>query len=298
MRVRIPLFLAATLTVMSCTPAVVAVIPPPVVPAQPASPAPPQNTTPANILVLGDSQISFGAGGAYRSFFSSLGEACPSLPARYGRAEAAAIGVRSTALHHWTASSGSPRGVICDVDEKFGVNAGAYGVTSPNRTYVQIGQNPDYPFCTPAQSPLKAVFDAPAYDPDLVVLAFLGNATERWQSTTAARADWQAAEQQLPADVACLVMTTIPGYDAADNRARTAAQRNLDAAVTASGRCAFVAGLTPATLAAFENNPAYFRTNAAGTVVDPRHPTAASGRAFTDLQSPAICAALTRILPD
>lgn len=247
--------------------------------------------------MLGDSQISFGAGGAYTRFFANLGTHCAGTPAGVASADAAAIGVRSTALHHWTANAGRARGVICDVDPKFGVNAGSYGITTPDRTYVQIGADPVYPFCPPARSPLQAVFDAPAYDPDLVVLAFLGNGAGRWQSADTARADWQLTQSQLPADVACIVMTTIPAYEAADNSRRRTAQDNLAAAVNASGRCTFVPGITEATLREFQNNPQHFRTDAAGTVIDPRHPTARSAERFTALQTPALCAAVARALP-
>ena len=250
------------------------------------------------ILVLGDSQISFGAGGAYTAFFENLGANCAGLPPRFANADAAAVGVRSTALHHWTARSGPPRGMICDVDPTYGVNAGAYGVTSKGLSYVQIGADPAYPFCPVGRSPLEAVFDAADYDPDLVILSFLGNAVDRWQTASAARADWAVTAEQLPADVPCIVMTTIPSYLGAENDRRSRAQENLAAAVGANGNCAFVAGFTRQTRAAMEGNAAYFRTDADGTVTDPRHPTAVSARAFMKLQTPALCAALSDVLPN
>jgi hypothetical protein len=243
--------------------------------------------------MLGDSQISYGAGAAYTAFFNALDTNCPGLPP----AKSAAIGVRSTALHHWTARSGAPRGTICDVDAKYGVNAGAYGVTSPGRTYVQIGQNTAYPFCPKGRSPLEAVFNSPRYDPDLVVLSFLGNATDRWQSAAKARADWRATAAQLPSNTPCLVMTTIPAFEAAENARRLAAQSNLAAAVTAADRCTFVPGFNPQTIAAIQGKSDNFRTDAAGTVTDPRHPTSASAARFIKLQTPALCAALRDLLP-
>ncbi|QUJ75200.1 SGNH/GDSL hydrolase family protein [Sulfitobacter albidus] len=291
--------LALTLALAACTATRVEAPVAPVDLTAPPAPVPIAAAQgPTEILVLGDSQISFGAGGAYTRFFGALGANCAGLPPRYARAKAAAIGVRSSALHHWTAADGPARGTVCDVDPTFGVNAGAYGVTSPGRSYVQIGTDPAYPFCPTGRSPLQAVFDAPAHDPDLVVLAFLGNGAARWQSPATARADWAAARAQLPADVACLVMTTIPAYVPADNRRRAVAQGHLGDAVRASGRCAFVPGLTDTTLGAFENNPAHFRTDAAGTVTDPRHPTARSAARFFELQTPALCAALARALPN
>ena len=317
---RVLLAFAAGFLVYSCTPTVQA---PPAVPAPAEVPrstpvnAPtvpsirPESRTqttpgpqsrpvsePAEILVLGDSQISFGAGGAYTAYFGDLAQKCGVVAPRFARADAAAIGVRSSALHHWTARNESTRGMICDVDPKFGVNAGSYGVTSDNRSYVQIGADPNYPFCTPNRSPLEAVFDTNKFNPDLVVLAFLGNATGRWQSATTARNDWQAAAAQLPAGMPCIVMTTIPSYEKDENDRRARAQANLAAAVQDSGNCAFVPGFTTATRQAIEGNTEYFRADSTGKVTDPNHPTAASAARFIDIQTPALCAALNQVLPN
>ena len=265
-------------------------------PVAPAPPPRPEITGKAEILMLGDSQISFGAGGAYRAFLSNLGASCAGLPTAFARADAAAIGVRSSALHHWTTSRADQRGVICDVDAKYGVNAGSYGVSSKGLSYVQIGADPNYPFCPSGRSALQAVFDAPAYDPDLLILSFLGNATDRLQSASQAAADWSAAQAQIPSGVACLVMSTIPSFEASENSRRQTAQDNLAAAVRAGGRCAFLAGFTPRTRAAFEGNADNFRTNDAGKVIDTRHPTSASAKRFVDLQTPAFCAAIASAL--
>lgn len=246
--------------------------------------------------MLGDSQISFGAGGPYRSFLSSLGSTCADLPQGFARADAAAIGVRSSALHHWTTNDASDRDVICKVDARYGVNAGSYGVSSSGLSYVQIGSDPKYPFCPAGRSALQAVFDTPAYDPDLVILSFLGNATDRLQSAATARADWQRAQAQIPPGVACVVMTTIPSFERAENDRRARAQDNLALAVMAGGRCSFLPGFTPATRTAFEGNTDYFRTNDAGEVIDTRHPTSQSAQRFVDLQKPAFCRAIGQAL--
>lgn len=250
----------------------------------------------AEILMLGDSQISFGAGGAYRSFLSELGSSCPDLPGAYAQADAAAIGVRSSALQHWTTTRSDERGVICEVDARFGVNAGSYGVSSSGLSYVQIGADPKYPFCPAGRSALQAVFDTADYDPDLLILSFLGNATDRLQSRSTARADWQRAQAQIPAGVACVVMTTIPSFERGENDRRFRAQDNLALAVMEGGRCSFMAGFTPATRAAFEGNKDFFRTNDAGEVVDARHPTSRSAQRFVDLQKPAFCRAIRQAL--
>lgn len=318
MSARIPLSLAAGLLIFSCTPTVdipLVVAPqttpsnapttaasvPQVRPVSPSqAPLIPQSrpaSDRAEILVLGDSQISFGAGGAYTAYFGDLAQKCGAVAPGFARADAAAIGVRSTALHHWTARNEATRGTICDVDPTFGVNAGSYGVTSANRSYVQIGADPNYPFCPSGRSPLEAVFETPKFDPDLVVLAFLGNAVGRWQSATTARSDWQTAVAQLPAGMPCIVMTTIPSFETVENDRRARAQANLATAVRDSGNCAFVPGFTSATRQAIEGNAAYFRSDATGKVTDPRHPTAASAARFIDIQTPALCAALTQVLP-
>jgi len=263
------------------------------------SPAVPQENTAtgsARVVVLGDSQISFGAGAAYTSFFSDLAATCADVPTRFQNASAAAIGVRSTSLHHWTTTDESARRPLCAVDTTYGVNAGAYGVTSPGRTYVQIGQDPAYPFCPPNRPALPAA--AQALSADLLVLAFLGNAKERWQDAATARADWANAERQIPAGTACIAMTTQPSFEPATNAARAQAQTNLARAVQRSGRCAFVPGITARTRAAFEGNKDHFRTDATGRVTDPNHPTERSATAFTTLITPALCAAVAQALTD
>jgi hypothetical protein len=272
--------LTTALLLASCVPA-----PPPLAP----KPTIPSGIK--SILILGDSQISFGAGAPYTAFFGDLAQACGISH----RTTAQAIGVRSTSLHNWTARTGAARGTICDVDLTYGVNAGAYGVTSAGRTYVQIGQDPAYPFCPAGRSALEAA--TTTMNPDLVILSFLGNATDRWQSAATAQSDWRTAAAQLPENIPCLVMTTIPAFDAAENARRLSAQTNLERAVTQNARCGFVSGLTPQTIAAIQGKPDNFRTNSAGKVTDPRHPTETSASRFIKLQTPALCAALRSLLP-
>lgn len=288
------LFAAVLLMSASCTPTVQTAPPAPEV--EPAKTAVhlPSSSAKARVLILGDSQISFGAGAPYTAFFRSIGSACDGVPDRFRTTSASAIGVRSTALHHWTSTS--DRGPICDIDQRFGVNAGAYGVTSKDRSYVQIGQDPAYPLCPAARTSLTAALDT--YAPDLIVLSFLGNAVDRWSSAATARADWAAIAAELPDDVACIAMTTIPSYDRTINAKRSAAQTNLEAAVTGNGRCAFVPGYTPRTVATFEGNASHFRTNSDGVVTDPGHPSEASAGRFVTLQTPALCAAAASVLTD
>ncbi len=281
---------ALALAMLSCTPAVIRA---PVPPAPPS--LPPQQVGTAQILMLGDSQISFGAGGPYTQFLQTLGQTCAGLPAAYARATAQAIGVRSTALHNWTARSAPDRDTICEVDQTYGVNAGSYGVSSAGLSYVQIG-TADYPYCGGGTTPLKAAADH--VDPDLIILAFLGNATARWQNAGVARSDWQDALRQLPPDLPCMVMTTIPAFAPAENQRRRIAQDNLGAAVNASGRCSFAPGITPETLQAIEGRPENFRTDAAGNVTDATHPTAASAARFLAANQSTLCTGLRAALTD
>lgn len=279
---------ALSLALVSCTPAAIRA------PVQPPAPQTTQ-TTQAEILLLGDSQISFGAGGPYTQFLQTLGQSCPGLPARYASAKAQAIGVRSTALHHWTATSAPDRDPVCEVDKTYGVNAGIYGVTSSGLSYVQIG-SADYPYCATRTTPLKAATDH--VDPDLIVLAFLGNATDRWQNPQTARADWQATLSQLPKDIPCMMLTTIPAFEPSENQRRQTAQDNLRTAVQSTNRCSFVPGLTPATLQAIQGRPENFRTDATGRVTDATHPTATSAARYIDANTSALCTGLRAALTD
>ena len=82
----------------------------------------------------GDSQISFSAGEPYLEFFQNLRSRCAGVSGfnaaanKLGALKTAAIGVRSTSLHSWTAKKGVDKDTICAVDKKFGVNAGAFGI--------------------------------------------------------------------------------------------------------------------------------------------------------------------------
>jgi hypothetical protein len=290
------LLLATLCTAISCTapqrptqslPPIATPVPTPV-----AQPAPDILSRPAEILVIGDSQISFGAGAAYQSFFSNLQSACGISQGGWAKPKPAAIGVRSTSLQSWTTRDGPAKGTLCDVDEKFGVNAGTYGISSASgRSYVQIGADPDYPFCKPGKSGLQALFESPAYRSDLVVLAFLGNDADRWQSASLAAQDVTAAAAQIPAQTACVFLSTMPVYDSASNDKRSRAQANFAQAATTT-RCAMVRGHTPTTRRAIEGNADYFRTNAEGDVIDTSHANEAAARMFVNLRTPALCAAV------
>ena len=85
------------------------------------------------ILILGDSQITFGSGPAFLEFFTDINKHCNATEAQMrslkqlGEMRVGVIGVRSTSIHSWTARSGRAKDTICKEDRKWRVNAGTYG---------------------------------------------------------------------------------------------------------------------------------------------------------------------------
>jgi hypothetical protein len=244
-----------------------------------------------DILVLGDSQLSFGAGVAFVELFGAIRGDC-------GLAEDATvgvIGVRSSTLQSWTSAGKSAKSAICDVDPKWKVNAGVYGTLSKGENpYVQIGQGEQFQFCSPERSPLEAVFHDGYYRPDLVLMFLMGNATERWaDSPEAALQDVRSFLADLPKGQPCIFMTSAPPYGERSVRQRQKAQDNIEAAFAkAGGQCSFVPGFTPETVAENMGNEANFRRKGSGKVKDPYHPTEAAARKFMALQRGAVCKAV------
>ncbi len=254
-----------------------------------------------DILVLGDSQLSFGAGEKYLKFFEDLPQRCmPNKRQRrhlkkLGDRKTAAIGVRSTSLGSWTAQSGAAKGSICNVDKKYGVNAGAYGIASnPKRVFVQIGKGRSYQFCKPKTSAFKALFSKGYYDPKLIVLTFLGNAAQSWaESPEIAQTVADRTAAQIPRDVPCVFLTTVPVYSKRTNDLRQKAQANIKAAFENSGtHCQFVEGFSPQTRQAIEGKPKFFAKHKDGRIKDPLHPSKAAVDIFLKLNEPQLCSAI------
>jgi hypothetical protein len=244
-----------------------------------------------DVLVLGDSQLSFGAGVAFIEFFKTHGASC-GLPksSRIG-----VIGVRSSQLVAWTAREAAGKKSICDVDPKWKVNAGSFGVVNKtDNKYVQIGQGAAYQFCKAGKSPFQAMFAEGYYKPKLLVMFILGNATERWANSEAdALNDVKRTMADLPAGMPCVFMTTAPAYTEAVVRQRKQAQDNVEKAFARVGkRCSFVRGYTDATIGANLGNAANFRRKPDGSVKDPYHPTEESARKFLSLVKNDFCAAI------
>jgi hypothetical protein len=244
-----------------------------------------------DILVLGDSQLSFGAGMAFIEFFGAMrGDCGLDQDATVG-----VIGVRSSTLQSWTSTGKSAKSAICDVDPKWKVNAGVYGTLSQGENpYVQIGRGDQFQFCSPERSPLEAVFHEGYYRPDLVLMFLMGNATERWaESPEAALQDVRSFLADLPKGQSCIFMTSAPPYGEKSVRQRQKAQDNIEAAFAkAGGQCSFVPGFTPETVAENMGNEENFRRKSSGKVKDPYHPTEAAARKFMALQRGALCRAV------
>ena len=235
------------------------------------------------ILVIGDSQISFGAGKVYLEFFDKLKKDHPNLL----HMETAAIGVRSTSLQHWTTrEEGKIKDVICEIDKRWGVNAGVYGIEgNKKRKYVNMGQGDAYQFCKPNMSAFEAMFENGYYKPQLLILAFLGNSADRWaQAPEEALADVEKTISQIPQDIPCIFLTTSPSYDQKTNDIRWKAQAHIKNAFEQAGkRCRFVSGFTKETIAAAQGNKAFFNTNDEGEVTDIHHPNLDAARTFFDI---------------
>ena len=253
-----------------------------------------------DILVLGDSQITFGSGPSFLSFFENLKQNCAQtakdseLLTKLG-SQVAVIGVRSTSLGTWARRTKRGKGAICDVDPKWKVNAGSYGTV--NRTeniYVQIGQGKNYQFCAPDQSAFETMFRKDYYNPKLLVMTFLGNSSRTWANDPAAAlSDVRAATAQLPEGMPCIFMTTAPTYQKSVVDMRSKAQVNLKWAFAETGnRCSFVDGYTSQTIKANLGVKSHFRRKKDGSVKDPFHPNKAAAKQFFSIQRRQLCSAI------
>jgi hypothetical protein len=253
------------------------------------------------ILILGDSQISFGSGPAFLEFFTDINEHChPNQQQaenlqRLGKMRVGVIGVRSTSIPSWIARRGPAKDTICEEDRKWRVNAGTYGfINMTKNKYVQIGKGREYQFCAPKKSAFEEMFREDYYNPKLLLMSFLGNSARRWaDSPEAAIEDVEEMMRQLPATMPCIFMTTAPAYSAKIIDLRLRAQKNLMAAFEKTGsRCTFVPGATEETVAANQGNKHFFRLNKSGMVKDPYHPNQRAAKNFFALEMDGICNAI------
>lgn len=260
-----------------------------------------------DVFVLGDSQITFGAGPVLLDFFENLNARCAAAGQKArtigpedGSLRVGVLGVRSTAIHSWVARSGRGKSMVCTKDKTWGVNAGAFGQLSmTGKKWEQIGEDPHNQFCAKGRSPFEEMFAGGYYDPKLFVMFFLGNASGRWAgSKKSAVQDVKALTAQLPADTRCLMITTAPSYKAKHNKRRQRAQDNIKAAFEENGRrCTVVSGFTPQTIGALQGQPRFFRRNKSGAVKDPFHPNRAGAKAWLAKMTPALCRAVASAWP-
>ena len=269
-------------------------------PLMPAAHAAKLGAKPPEILFIGDSHLSFGAGKVFREFFRDFEKHCKPEERWMGQARAVAkrsfglMGVKATSPHNWVHHRRSLKKMVCEPDPKWPVNARLYGF--PHRrdgTYVQLGKDPSFPFCRKGKTAFEAVFEWTK--PRLLVLYFMGNTITRWANAPRlARSDVKRLIKQLPKDTGCMFMTTSPVYRKKNNARRVKAQKNIAAAFAklGGGRCQFVPMLTPQTIAAIEGRAGYFRRHKDGRVKDPYHPGITASRHLLRLQRKPICRAV------
>ena len=254
-----------------------------------------------DIVVLGDSQLSFGAGPVFLEFFQNIDQHCGAGPqgttdyTQLGEKSVAIFGVRSTSLGSWVARSRRGKAAVCEVDKKWKANAATFGTVNTGKNkYVQIGKGRNYQFCKKGQSPFEAMFAEGYYEPKLIVMNFLGNSARRWaEDKHQALADVTKAMEQLPAGVPCIFLTTAPTYKKKTVDLRLKAQENLKYAFMKAGsQCSFVEGFTPETIAANQGNRLYFRRNKSGRVKDPFHPNQKAQENFFMVRTQDICHAV------
>ncbi len=258
----------------------------------------------ARILVIGDSQISFGSGPVLEDFFNNLPLRCADAglerveAQRLQGATAGLIGVRATGLHMWLSHSAEGKKMLCEKDPTGLVNASVWGTARHKAQWIQIGETPGFGYCRRGTSVLEALIGSEAEPPDLLVLHFMGLSAWRWSKIDNVRTDFEHLADQLPPDMGCVVFTTAPGYTQKINGPRLAAQRHLDTVLgDGKGRCRYVPGLTTETVALIQGRPERFYRTPAGRVKDAFHPNEGAARAFLESRRRPLCRAIAAALP-
>ena len=252
------------------------------------------------LLILGDSQLTFGGGRPFLRFFENIKKNCETHVDNVNNLSELSqsvglLGVRSTSIHSWVARDGKSKGMVCDKDPKWGVNARSLGVNEdPKRKFEQIGEHSHNKFCEPYLSPLEAMLRPGYYDPDLLVMFFLGNSTGRWdKEPELAKQDLDQMLLHIPKDIPCLMLTTIPTHKPKTNDRRQLAQQAMQDAFNQepTSHCTFVSGVTETTRQMSENNSEYFFQKKNGKF-DPYHPSELGAQKFLADRSKEICNAI------
>ncbi len=254
-----------------------------------------------DILVLGDSQLSFGSGKLMLDFFTNFDRHCErhvddkATLARISKMRTTMLGTRSTSLQSWVTTHGRAWNSMCVKDKTWGVNSSVWGHNStPKRLYYQIGEGQKYQFCKRGKTPLQAMLRDDYYTPELVFFYLIGNGAKRLvEDSDAAASDVKRLVRQLPMHQKCVFMTTTPIHTPRRNKMRTQAEINLRKAFAAHGnRCTFVSAFKPKAVAGIQGKAKYFRRKKSGRVKDPFHPNEAATKLFLDLNKSDVCKAV------
>ena len=255
------------------------------------------------ILMLGDSQLSFGAGEVVLDFFENLKTRCEGIVDQamlldeLQKMRTTLIGARSSSLQSWTTTSGWAYDRLCKKDPTWGVNASIWGHGRQKGVpYVQIGEHKGYDFCETGKTPIQAMFDA-GYNPNLLIFNILGNNAKRWaKDPKLAEVDVQRFIEQTPAHLPCIYMSTLPIHTKRRNDTRYKAQAAIKAAFEKAGdRCAFVETLDKETIALVQGKNKYFKRKKSGKVKDPFHPQKSAARKVYNLKRTEICQAIGKV---
>lgn len=254
------------------------------------------------ILMLGDSQLSFGAGEVVADFFENIKTKCEGvidqtmLLDELEKMRATLIGARSSSLQSWTTTKGWAYDRLCKKDKTWGVNASIYGYGRQKGVpYIQIGEHKDYKFCENGKTPLQVLFEQ-GYSPDLLIFNILGNNAKRWaKDPKTADVDVAKFISQAPAHLKCIYMTTLPIHTKRRNDVRVKAQSAIKAAFERAGnRCSFVETLDAKTVSLIQGKNHYFKRKKNGKVKDPFHPQKAAARKVYNLKQNEICQAISK----
>lgn len=260
-----------------------------------------KNFVSPDILMLGDSQLSFGAGEVVTDFFQNIKTRCQGtidqamLLEEIEQMRVTLVGARSSSLQSWTTTDGWAYDRLCKKDKTWGVNASIFGFgREKNVRYIQIGEHKDYKFCEKGKTPIEVLFEQ-GYSPDLLIFNILGNNAKRWvDNPELADEDVARFIAQTPAHIKCVYMTTLPIHTKRRNDQRLKAQNAIKAAFDRAGnRCTFVETLDAKTISLVQGQNRYFKRNKNGNVKDPFHPQKAAAQKVYDLKRKEICQAIS-----
>ena len=254
-----------------------------------------------DILVLGDSQLSFGGGPVLSDFFKNFAANCASSVSdkaalsKVAQARWGMLGPRSTSIQSWITRGTPAWKQLCRKDKRFGVNASVWGaLKTTKRRFIQVGEGRNFQFCGRGATPLQAMFRPGYYRPDIVMFFIGGNGAGRLaRSRKAAKQDVSRFIATLPNGTGCIYMMTVPTFTKKRNRTRLRAQKNLEAAFAShGGRCSFVRSYSQQTLSMIEGKARYFRRRKSGRVKDPFHPDKIATRKFLEANKAQLCRAI------